>query len=48
MQLRDFAEQVAIDARKLTEYALNPHNERGQHKAKVFARVLGFNSTVVF
>ena len=42
MKLRDLAGQVIIDARKLTEYALNPHNERGQHKARVFARVLGY------
>jgi len=43
MKLRDLAGGVAIDAHKLTEYALNPYNERGQHKARVFARVLGFN-----
>jgi hypothetical protein len=24
-------------------YALNPHSERGQHKAWVFERTLGFN-----
>jgi hypothetical protein len=43
MKLRDFAGHVVIDARKLTEYALNLNNERGQHKARVFARVLGYN-----
>jgi uncharacterized protein len=43
MKLRDAARYAVIDARKLTDYALNPRNERGRHKAKVFARVLGFN-----
>lgn len=32
-----------IETSKLVEYALNPANERGQHKAKVFESALGFN-----
>jgi hypothetical protein len=42
MKLSDAADRVTIDPRKLTDYALNPRNERGQHKAKVFEQVLGF------
>ncbi len=30
-----------IDIRKLTEYALNPDDPRGQHKARVFEAALG-------
>jgi hypothetical protein len=41
MKLRDIADRVTLDQRKLTDYALNPHNERGQHKARVFEQVLG-------
>jgi hypothetical protein len=36
-------ERAVIEDSKLVGYALNPHNERGQHKARVFAQVLGFN-----
>jgi hypothetical protein len=32
-----------IEESKLVEYALNPENERGQHKARVFESALGFN-----
>ena len=32
-----------IEDSKLVHYALNPHSERGQHKARVFAQALGFN-----
>ena len=32
-----------IEVSKLVEYALNPENERGQHKARVIERALGFN-----
>jgi hypothetical protein len=36
-------EQAVIEDSKLVRYALNPDSERGQHKARVFARTLGFN-----
>ena len=36
-------EQAVIEESKLVEYALNPHSERGRHKARVFERTLGFN-----
>lgn len=42
MKLRDVANRVIIDPRKLIEYALNPANERGQHKARVFEQALGY------
>ena len=42
MKLGEIVRQVAIDSRKLTEYALNPDAPWGQHKVLVFARVLGF------
>jgi hypothetical protein len=32
-----------IEDSKLVRYALNPHSERGQYKAQVFAQALGFN-----
>ena len=36
-------ERAVIEDGKLVRYALNPHSERGQHKARVFAQALGFN-----
>ena len=36
-------EHAIIEDSKLVRYALNPHSERGQHKARVFAQALGFN-----
>jgi hypothetical protein len=36
-------ERAVIEDSKFVGYALNPHSERGQHKARVFAQVLGFN-----
>ncbi len=36
-------ERAIIDESKLVRYALNPHSERGQHKARVFQSALGFN-----
>lgn len=33
-----------IDSGKLTGYALNPINERGKHKARVFASTLGITT----
>lgn len=42
MRLRDIVRRVVVDARKLTDYALDPANPIGRHKAEVFARRLGF------
>jgi hypothetical protein len=42
MKLSDLVERIQIDPRKLTAYALNPHNERGKHKAHVFKQTLGY------
>jgi hypothetical protein len=36
-------ESAVIETSKLVHYALNPNSERGQHKARVFQRALGFN-----
>src|SRR5437763_2910803 len=36
-------ERAVIEESKLVEYALNPHSERGKHKARVFESALGFN-----
>ena len=36
-------ERAEIEDSKLVEYALNPQNERGRHKARVFDSALGFN-----
>ncbi len=33
-----------VDIRKLRDYCLNPDNEKGKHKARVFARALGFTA----
>lgn len=35
--------QAVIEDSKLLDYALNPENERGRHKARVFQSALGFN-----
>jgi hypothetical protein len=43
MHLLSNYESAVIEAGKLVHYALNPNSERGQHKARVFQRVLGFN-----
>jgi hypothetical protein len=40
--LPNYASAVIEDS-KLVSYALNPHSERGQHKARVFEHALGFN-----
>jgi len=34
---------ATIDLAKLRDYVLNPDHPRGKHKAKIFARVLGFD-----
>lgn len=36
-------QDALIEDSKLVSYALNPYNERGQHKARVFESALGFN-----
>ncbi len=45
MKLREVADQVVIDPRKITHYALNPNHEEGKHKARVFESALGYNLT---
>lgn len=42
MILAEIVDQVVIDSRKLTLYALNPQSPSGQHKARVFESALGF------
>ena len=42
MKLSDVVSHMTIDPRKLTEYALNPDNPVGRHKARVFEQALGF------
>ena len=37
MALLTNTDRAVIDARKLTDYALNPDNPVGRHKARVFA-----------
>lgn len=36
-------ERAVIEGSKLIDYVLSPLSERGQHKARVFEKVLGFN-----
>src|SRR5438128_11302432 len=43
MNLLPNCERAVIEDSKLVEYALNPHSERGRHKARVFESALGFN-----
>ena len=38
------AERAIVDIRKLREYCLNPQHNKGQHKARLFASLLGMNS----
>ncbi len=45
MILQQFARELIIDVAKLTQYALNPHSDKGQHKAKVFKAALGYTQT---
>ncbi len=40
--LPNYAAAIIEDS-KLLDYALNPDNERGQHKARVFESTLGYN-----
>jgi filamentous hemagglutinin len=42
MQLRELVDEVLIDPRKLTDYALDPDNPKGRDKAVMFQRHLGY------
>ncbi len=42
MKLRDVVNQILIDPRKITDYALNPNNLQGRDKALLFREYLGF------
>lgn len=42
MKLADIVEQISVDPRKLTDYALNFEAPWGRHKALVFKQALGF------
>lgn len=42
MKLREIIDEVIIDPRKLTDYALDPDNPKGKDKAVMFQRHLGF------
>lgn len=42
MKLNELVDQIHIDPRKLTAYALDPHNDRGKDKAYVFRQALGY------
>ncbi len=44
-KLEDFAQHITIDKSKLTQYALNPKSDKGQHKARVFKAILGYTQT---
>jgi hypothetical protein len=44
MKLRNLVEMLYISERKLLEYALNPANERGHHKAIIFKQKLGYTA----
>jgi hypothetical protein len=42
MKLREIINNLVINSRKLTEYALNPDNPKGVNKALMFQRHLGY------
>ena len=42
LKLSAIVNQVVIDPRKLTHYALDPNSPYGQHKAIIFEATLGF------
>ena len=42
MKLGEVVKRVIINHRKLTDYALDPDNPTGRHKALIFERCLGF------
>ena len=39
------AENAVIDIQKLRDYCLNPHHEKGKHKARRFREKLGVTTT---
>jgi hypothetical protein len=39
-------DRAVIDARKLANYALNPGNPVGRHKARVFGAFLGLTDPI--
>ena len=43
MLLREVAENLIVDPKKLINYSLNPENPVGGDKARVFQSALGFN-----
>jgi hypothetical protein len=42
MKLKELVDEVIIDTRKLTDYALDLENPKGKDKAVMFQRHLGF------
>jgi hypothetical protein len=38
------AERAIVDIRKLRDYCLNPLHDEGQHKARLFAAILGMTA----
>jgi len=47
MKLGEVVKRVIINHRKLTDYALDPDNPTGRHKALIFERRLGLPRTIV-
>jgi hypothetical protein len=43
MKLGEIVSRLVIDPRKFTQYALDPENPLGRHKALVFEKRLGFS-----
>jgi hypothetical protein len=43
MRLGNLVSRLTIDRRKLIAYALDPESPKGQHKAVLFQRRLGYN-----
>ena len=44
LKLMDIVDQIVINTRKLTHYALDPNSPYGKHKAILFEAVLGFTA----
>ncbi|MDJ1173937.1 DUF6883 domain-containing protein [Roseofilum capinflatum] len=42
MKLKELVDEIFIDPRKLTHYALDPDNPKGKNKALMFAKYLGY------
>ena len=42
MQLKELVNEIIIDPRKLTDYALDQNNPKGKNKALIFAKYLGY------